>query len=871
MRNRIRFFALVLALIISLATVCASAATVTENGLEVTLVTDENAYKAADPIKAMLTVLNNNPDEARDLVLKYQVPSGYVTENGVSLTKNVSVLPAGQKASFTITFIPSNNPPTGDSEHPLLLLIMFAVSGAAAVYLIRHKKAGRFFLSLMLCVALLGSAAVSGPIGRALADGNGPDTINIKQQVTIAGTKHEIQADVEYSVPGSVYNDFELRTEENVRLIGDEPTVMYLETKSTVGSITLRYGEEGNLVNRVEMRDDGKGTDDIAGDCIYTAAVDIPLNEDTEISFRAQYDNKNSNTVKVKYYTPISDNTLSAMDSVGNAVTAVMKNPGSAATNGGTEADRILKMLNDFAESGKIKKGSIHYDAENETITFTYPENILGGVCLRDFDDEMPQALYMKNVSGANDNAPARNAVNTSEIGTALILNAFPAFETTTKGKENRTAFYVNAKKEWDAKGLKTTLKYDPTPTVADFHSIGKYNVVCIASHGSYDYWEDIGRTEAVICLAELVTSAKNVEYQLELKDQQVTVQHWGGMTGFSYNIVSKFFTDNFVTDSFDSTFIYSECCEALGYGKGSSSGSYDYRMANAFINCGAKAYIGFHNSVLAEYSRLLMKEYVDNLIAGKTSKVAYDNAINKLGANHAAWFLMVEGYTWEYYVRYMLGDPYDALVDIAYPVRRGADSSKLVNPQLKNGGFETYNSSTTKPGTWTALGDVRTVQKLGAISPATSGSTRMALLTTGIGAQQNAKFGNGKEGSMINQVIYIPSGASTLEFDYDFVSEEPMEYVGNQFNDSFVVRISTGDTVRVEKQYASVNTSTWKSVSGVNFTGGDSTVYHTGWQHVSINLNPMRTKTINLQFIVYDVGDSYYDSACLIDNVKIK
>lgn len=868
MRNRIRFFALVLALIISLATVCASAATVTENGLEVTLVTDENAYKAADPIKAMLTVQNNNPDEARDLVLKYQVPSGYVTENGVSQTKNVSVLPAGQKTSFTITFIPSNNPPTGDSEHPLLLLIMFAVSGVASVYLIRHKKAGRFFLSLMLCVVLLGSAAVSGPVGRAMADGNGPDTINIKQQVTIAGTKHEIQADVEYSVPGSVYNDFELRTEENVRLIGDEPTVMYLETKSTVGSITLRYGEEGNLVNRVEMRDDGKGTDDIAGDCIYTAAVDIPLNEDTEISFRAQYNNKNSNTVKVKYYTPISGNTLNAMESVGNAVTAVMKNPGSAATNGGTEADRILKMLNDFADAGKIEKDSIHYDAENEIISFMYPENIMGGVCLRDFDAETYTAPGMNSIYRADNNTPVTNAVNTSEIGTALILNSFPAHETSSSQKTYRTEFYKTTKQAWDAKGLKTTHKYDPTPTVADYRTIGKYNVVCISTHGTYGSWG--GLNQSVICLAEKATSTTDTNYQLELKDNQIVKMYFNSGL-ISYGVVSKFFTSKFVTDSFDSTFVFSECCEALGYGKGASSGSYDFRIANAFINCGAKAYIGFHNSVLADYSRLLMKEYVDNLIAGKTSKVSYDNATNKLGANHAAWFLMAEGYTWEYYTRYILGESYDALVDIAYPVRRGADSTKLVNPQLKNGGFETYNSSTTKPGTWTALGDVRTVQKLGAISPATSGSTRMALLTTGIGAQQNAKFGNGKEGSMINQVIYIPSGASTLEFDYDFVSEEPMEYVGNQFNDSFVVRISTGDTVRVEKQYASVNTSTWKSVSGVNFTGGDSTVYHTGWQHVSINLNTMLTKTINLQFIVYDVGDSYYDSACLIDNVKIK
>ncbi|MDO5435580.1 MAG: hypothetical protein Q4G19_04345 [Clostridia bacterium] len=863
-----RFLGLLIILAICMTMFAASAATVSENGLEVTLVTDKTEYGPAETIRAMLTVQNNNAGEAGDLVLYYQVPAGYKLENGISPKKDVSVLPAGGKTSFTVNFIPANMPGTGDGEHPLLLLGVFVLSAAAAVYFIRHKKAGRIFLSLMLCAVLLGSAAVIAPCGSALADNNGPDTINIRQTITVGSTKLDVRADVDYTVPGTVYNDFRLRTEENVLLIGKESAVMYLETKSTVDSITLWYGEEGSLTNQVTMRDDGKGTDDIAGDCIYTAKVDVPLSKDTEISFRAQYNDKSSNTVKVRYYTPISDNTLNTMKNVGDAITTALKRSGSGTMNGAAKADMVLNALSPFIESGKIDRESVYYDEKNGMISFMYPENIMGGICLRDFDDVTYPGLSTNNVYGTDDNAFTVNTVNTGEIGTALILNSFPAHETDQGTIAYRTEFYKTVKKEWDAKGLTTTLKYDPTPTVADYRSIGKYNVVCISTHGTYGYWG--GLYQSVICLAESSTSAKDTSYQLELKDKQI-VMMYSNDGSISYGIVPAFFTSRFVSDSFDATFIISECCEALGYGEGASSGSYDYRMANAFTNCGAKVYIGFHNSVLADYSRLLMKEYVDNLISGKTSKVAYDNALSKLGTDHAKWFEKEEGITWEYYKKYVQQSSYDAAVDIAYPVRRGQDGVKLVNAQLKNGGFESYNSSTTEPGSWTALGDVRTVQKLGAISPASSGSSRVALLSTGIGAQQNAKFGNGKEGSSINQIIYIPSGAATLEFDYDFVSEEPMEYVGNQFNDSFVVRIATGDTVRFEKQYASINKSTWKSVSGVNFTGGDDTVYHTGWQHVSINLYSMRSKTINLQFIVYDVGDSYYDSACLIDNVTIK
>lgn len=59
--------------------------------------------------------------------------------------------------------------------------------------------------------------------------------------------------------------------------------------------------------------------------------------------------------------------------------------------------------------------------------------------------------------------------------------------------------------------------------------------------------------------------------------------------------------------------------------------------------------------------------------------------------------------------------------------------------------------------------------------------------------------------------------------------------------------------------------------VSDIDFYDGDDTVYHTGWKNTEINFADFDKKVITIDFIIYDVGDSLFDSACLIDNIQIQ
>jgi hypothetical protein len=147
----------------------------------------------------------------------------------------------------------------------------------------------------------------------------------------------------------------------------------------------------------------------------------------------------------------------------------------------------------------------------------------------------------------------------------------------------------------------------------------------------------------------------------------------------------------------------------------------------------------------------------------------------------------------------------------------------------------------------------------------------KMAILTTGIGSAQEDYLA-GTEGSVLSQTFKLTGDKTTLTFDYNVTSEEPMEYVSSEYDDKFMVQILDKDgNVLQQIAYESINTSTWIAMSGVDFEGGDGTVYQTDWHNVTIDISAYSNQFITLRFIVYDVGDSAYDTAAVIDNVALK
>lgn len=677
--------------------------------------------------------------------------------------------------------------------------------------------------------------------------------------------------------PGEL-GKFSLRANKGIVFIGSSAgTVnLYLETKLKSGSPTLQYSV-GGAAKTANLHDDGLNGDDIAGDGVFSASISastLNLSGDTEIAFTASYNGQTSNTVTVQYFAPISEYAYQAMEAVDEGIENCLSQPGFGSKSSEEKFSEVEDLLNGFVGTNQIQEGTIKHDEEAELVSFLYPDGILGGVMYGEFEDDqngstaglqarMENAGVYAQLNGSNMPVYAAQTNEGGCAGTAIILNSFPSFESDPEGISFRTGFYQTLKTQWDNAGLYTTL--NTNPTVEDYKNLDQYNVACFSTHGSrYSYWDWFKYHEySAICLAERQSRNKNKAYEAELKSHQIA------KVNGCYWILPAFFENQYDESELSDTFVFAECCEFMGAGKGSSSASYDYTMANALTGRGVKACVGFHNSVFAAYAREMMRTYVNGLIGGETSQNAYNDAVGQWGVNHAAWFQNTYNMTLEQYYK---GEKksYNANVNIAYPVHRGDANATLVNAGLKNGGFEQYSSSTSAPSFWECMGDVRTLTQLGAVKPYGTSGSRMAILTTGIGAQGNATFGNGTEGSRLSQTFMVPNDASEITFAYNFVSEEPMEYVGSKFDDSFVVMASQGSNVFHETTYESINTSDWISVSGVDFTGGDNTAFQTTWKQAAIDVSAYRGKVITLSFIIYDVGDQLYDSACLIDSVSL-
>ena len=139
-----------------------------------------------------------------------------------------------------------------------------------------------------------------------------------------------------------------------------------------------------------------------------------------------------------------------------------------------------------------------------------------------------------------------------------------------------------------------------------------------------------------------------------------------------------------------------------------------------------------------------------------------------------------------------------------------------------------------------------------------------MAIISTGLGSVSDSI-------SHVGQTLCTKEGKLTVSFKYEFVSEEPMEYYGSAYDDYFSATIYINDSP-TSLAYRSINNSSWSVIGGINFAGGDSTTYHTGWATVSKEMGDVKQGDIvKLILKVGDKGDSIYDSAALIDDVKIE
>lgn len=608
------------------------------------------------------------------------------------------------------------------------------------------------------------------------------------------------------------------------------------------------------------LYDDGKYSengDEFSNDDVYSCIVYLNLETESVCTYKVVADGSISvvsNEVKISVIPSMTTEQIENMNKVDNSIQDdVFQSEDYADMELDERAQLAKQLLDDLIAQGLVVEGTVQYNEKNGTYTFMYESGALGSIILKDWAED--QNGVVNNLVSQRAVEPVGNNYLMNQVGgagsdgetnvgsgatTAVDVDAIVlwSFDQAWDEPSYRRPFYNQLEQSWEDEGVDTIVVWDTT--VENYKNLEGYEIIVFSGHGDFDEYTYQTATDSYssLLLHERSTKSKDEEYKNDLK--LFNIGRTSVLGGTMYAILPNFWDAYYDSGDLDGSFVFAENCEFNG-----EFGTENLTMANEILGLSAECVVGFHNSVMADYSRDLMKFYFDKLIEGMTAGEAYDAAKAMYGDSD--YFPGRENYG-----------------PTAYPIFSGDTNAAFVETEFENGSFE---DSTPFNG-WKKKGDVRLLSKLGALVP--QHEDKMAILTTGIGSG-TSDYMEATEGSVLYQTFKVPADVTTLSFTYNVVSEEPMEYVNSQFDDKFWAELVTSDknTTHVLAQ-ESVNEATWYAIDEIDFDGGDSTTYETKWKTVSYDLSAYQNQLVTIRFIVYDVGDSIYDTAALIDNVVI-
>lgn len=190
-----------------------NAASESQDGLEIVVTCDKDAYEENEQITATLQVENKNDFTINTVSLKMNELEGYNVSEKSDGIKTVEALEAGKKFSTTVTYIPKKNIGaknnnqeksknegihTGDQNKIIFYIIAGIISMGCVVIIIR-KKNRKQITSFFVCVILGGTLCLL-PYVSVRAEESKMKTIPVSKEVTVSGKSFLINAIVEYEI-----------------------------------------------------------------------------------------------------------------------------------------------------------------------------------------------------------------------------------------------------------------------------------------------------------------------------------------------------------------------------------------------------------------------------------------------------------------------------------------------------------------------------------------------------------------------------------------------------------------------------------------------------------------------------------------------
>jgi hypothetical protein len=375
-------------------------------------------------------------------------------------------------------------------------------------------------------------------------------------------------------------------------------------------------------------------------------------------------------------------------------------------------------------------------------------------------------------------------------------------------------------------KGFNITHLSNQSANIAALNDLAGYGYVVLATHGSQ------GKSFATGEVVDTTLSVYQTTYKAMLLSGKLAI--WKNMTiskagavkvkNDIYAVTASFISG--LSGTFQNSIILNNSCES----------TMNPDLENAFIAKGAKTYYG--------YTKVVNSGFCVSVADTVTKRLAKDNQ----NTGQAYW---------------NASDP--SSPNAQFQIKGANDM--IFSADLVNGNFEAGNLEG-----WSKEGDGRVISQLGFLSPP-QGSA-MGIISSGLGYTA----ANGS----ISQCVNISQTATTLKVKWNFLSEEFLEWIGSNYQDYFTIEIIKDDGSVVylysrtidgfATEYGATTTDPGQLIGvspGIVFD--KTSVYMTGWNSSEFDVTAYRGTTITIVFLIGDVGDSIYDSACLLDDISIQ
>jgi hypothetical protein len=629
-----------------------------------------------------------------------------------------------------------------------------------------------------------------------------------------------------------------------------------------------KYSENSNWVLLDEMFDDGylgNHGDEIKGDRVYSNVIDfyeentkeIPLKIEVTTSDNLQYAVQFTLSVIEDMSEKIIKDTNELSDLAEQKVIEIMQSPPS-------NLDAVIQMLRDYlAELTYVESCEIF----DNIIEITFDTGVVMEIRLTNMDEGIPpgganltkleeNTKLLSNKNREEEYIPipiesqttggdgfgyylprdtyhyleSKDASGIEYIGNRNVFVYDPFYEFNTEWNFDVGSTY---KQIFDNSGIdfNTDAIYrDNQADIETLKTISNYGIVIIHTHGS-------GKT-FVTGLEANETNKENYQNEMTKDPYEIYISKnlnvsWDGNVEVPEDrlgVTRYWFNSSNFPKQLPNSIIFNNSCL-----NGNES------FYNAFNSIGASTYYGHDSLCYRDKAIEWTSEVLEGLIDGKTTGEAYVERSNNWiwKGNNGITF-------WKIF---------------------GKDNVKIPETiPFSNGGFEDDFTN------WEKEGDGRILSALDFLEP-TEG-VKMGIISTGLGYTD--KYGS------LSQTFTVGTDDTTLQFDWNYISEELLEWIGTPFQDPFKVTLTKVDD-------SSTSTLLYKTVDNIAADfgatqeyGGDlvyvspdivfdqGDVWMTDWQNSTYDISAFQGNDVTITFEAEDLGDEIFDTVILLDDIKV-